>query len=941
MRRNRHLSDLESDIQNHIEIETQDNIARGMSPEEARYAAMRKFGNVTRAMEDTREVWAIAWLDNLIQDLRFAIRGIRKSPLFATVVVLTLALGIGANTAIFTIIDSVMLRAIPVSNPQQLVVFSWKALRQPDYSGHSSFGDCKPRGGHDCALSVPYFQALQAHASDVFSGVAAFSGPITVDFSGTGGKATAARGTYISGDFFNTLGVSMALGRPIGLTDDTPSAAPVIVLDYNYWRRVFGSDPSVVGRSVRLNNTSVMIAGVASQNFTNFTPGKTQDFYMPMSLVLQVRSQWWETGGRLFEPASFWIVVIGRLKPGVLLAQAQTEAAAIFRNDSIYGAKPIFKEADDPKVELSPLGKELTGESGQIAPMLYLMMVAVGIVLLIACANVAGLMLARSARRQKEMALRIAIGAGRGRIVRQLLTESVLFATCGGALGVMLAVWAVKAITHFMGSAFDNEFPYVIEPNGRVLAFTVIATFITGILFGLAPARRCASVDVNPSLKESASSQSKGSANRWLRLGDVLVVAQVALSILVAVGAGLLVRSLQNLHDIDPGFATSNLLLFEINPSLMGYNSAQTDHLYRDLQERLAVLPGVSSVSYSGVALLSGSLSGTDVHNDVDPPGKNINVDVLAVGLNFLSTMKIPLISGRTLEARDFSSAALTHQANRDAKLAAEAEAKKRSVPATSLKYPPVTAAPIPILINRAFAAKFFPKQDAVGKHVGFSDYQPDPGGLRSGYSVIGVIGDTRYETVKKEPEPTMYEPLLSNTADYELRTEVDPETLIPAMRQIVSEEDNNLPVTGVSTQTEQIDRVLFQERLTARVSSIFGVLTLGLACFGLYGLLSYEVAWRTRELGIRMALGAQPRDILRLVVRQVIAIVAIGLAVGIAAALGLTRFMSELLYNVRPNDPATIAGVAALLAVVALVACYLPARRAIHTDPIIALRHE
>jgi predicted permease len=930
------LSDLEADIQNHIEIETQDNIGRGMAPEEARYAAIRKFGNVTRVMEDTREVWAIAWLDHLTQDIRFAFRGIRKSPLFATVVVLTLALAIGANTAIFTIIDAVMLRAIPVSDPQHLVVFSWTAHKDPDLEGHTAFGDCH---GPDCSLSVPYLQSVQSNGVAAFSDVAAFSGPLEVNFSGNG-PASIARGTYVSGDFFSMLGIPMVLGRPLGPLDNTPGAPSAIALDYSYWRLHFASNPAVVGQSVLLNGTPVTIVGVVDPRFTNLTPGKFQDFYMPLSLVTRVRSEWWPNGDRYFDPASFWVVIIGRLKPGVSTAQAQAVASTIFRNQVIHGDKPLFAEADDPAVHLKFIQSGLNGESSQIAQMLYLMMIGVGMVLLIACANVAGLMLARSARRQKEMALRIAIGAGRGRIVRQLLTESVVLSILGGILGVLLAMWGVRAITHFVAAGMDDTFPYVIELNWRVLVFTLTSTFVTGVLFGLAPARRYARVDVNPALKESPSTMPKTASGHWLRLGDILVVAQVALSIFVAVGAGLLVRTLQNLRKIDPGFRTENVLLFGVNPVLAGYDGKETMHLCSTLQQRFAALPGVISVSYSGEALLSHSRSGTDVHFHGAAPGHNEQVAVMTIGLDFLSTMKIPLLSGRGFIAQDFASAAATEEAVSSAKSAGEA-AMKQSEPDNPPHLPPIGAAAIPVLVNRTFAQKFFPNQDAVGRHFGVSDHHPSPGGVEPGYSIIGVVGDTKYEDLRSAIAPTMYQPLISNRVHFELRSSGNPELLIPAVRVAIAAVDRNLPLFEVMTQSEQVDRILFQERLMTRVAGFFGVLTLALACFGLYGLLSYEVAWRTRELGIRMALGAQSRDILRLVIRQVVIIIAIGLAAGIAAVLGLTRFMADMLYNVRPNDPTTIAGVATLLAVVALAACYLPARRAIHTDPIVALRHE
>jgi predicted permease len=465
-------------------------------------------------------------------------------------------------------------------------------------------------------------------------------------------------------------------------------------------------------------------------------------------------------------------------------------------------------------------------------------------------------------------------------------------------------------------------------------------TIATGILFGLAPARRAARIDVNPALKESPSALPKNSMGKRLRLGDALVVAQVAFSIVIAVGAGLLVRTLQNLRNVDPGFSTENILLFGVNPVLAGYDGAKTMQLCTTLQQRFAGTPGVVSVSYSGEALLSGSRSGMDVHLDGAAPQTNELVDTIAVGLDFFSTMKIPLLSGRTLVSQDFASAAATDAAIKVAQLAGEAAAKK-AAPTSPPRFPPINAAPTYVLINRTFAQKFFANQNPIGKHIGASDHRPSPGGLEPGYSIVGVVGDTKYSDLRREIAPAMYLPATNNSVHFELRTAANPASLIPAVREIVASVDQNLPLFEVMTQSEQVDRKLFGERLVVRVSSFFGVLTLALACFGLYGLLSYEVAWRTRELGIRMALGAQSRDILRLVIKQVIAIVAIGLAAGVAAALGVTRFMSEILYNVRPNDPVTIVAVAALLAVVALVACYLPARRAIHTDPIIALRHE
>ena len=438
----------------------------------------------------------------------------------------------------------------------------------------------------------------------------AFVGPLEVNLSGNG-PASITRGMYVSGDYFSTVGTKVFLGRSLAPSDDSPSAPPAIVLDYAYWRRAFGAAPSAVGRVVRLNNVDATIVGVASPGFTSLTPGKRQDFYMPLSLSRQVKSEWWGTEDRLSDATTWWVVIVGRLKPGVTIMQAQTEATTLFQREVLHGAKPVFAEADAPQIRLLPARQALDGESSQIAPMLDIIMAAVGLVLLIACANVAGLILARSSKRQKELALRQALGAGRARIARQLLTESVLLSGAGGALGILLAMWGVDAITKFVSNGLDQPFAYVIAPDWRVLAFTTGLTLATGILCGLAPTLQGSRSDLTSSLRENSSSIPGGApqARRRLRMGDMLVVLQVALSIVVLVGAGLLVRTLQKIQAVDPGFDTQNILLFGINPSLAGYKDRETAQIYRQLQQRFEDLPGVVSASYSEEALLSQSWS--------------------------------------------------------------------------------------------------------------------------------------------------------------------------------------------------------------------------------------------------------------------------------------------------------------------------------------------
>jgi macrolide transport system ATP-binding/permease protein len=943
-RRKRRDEELNEEIQGHLELAARENMESGLAPKDAQTAARHEFGSIALAEEVTRDMWGGRWFADLLQDIRFALRTLRKSPGFTAVAVLTVALGVGANTAIFSFIDAVLLRSIPVRDPQQLVVFNWSARANPKLQGHHTYGDCADQtGSGDCSFSIPFYKTVRAQTG-AFSGMAAFAGPLDVDLSGNG-AASIVRGLYVSGDFFSTLGVSTFIGRPLAPSDDSPSATPAIVLNYAYWVRTFGAAPSVVGRTVRLDSTTVTIVGVADPHFTNLTPGKPLDLFIPFSVADSVRGKWWRSGGRVADPTNWWVVILGRLKPGLSIGQAQADATTIFRNEMLHGAAQLFKSGDGPIVFLRPVRSGLDGETSQIAPALYVTMVIVAFILLIACANVAGLTLARSASRQKEIAVRLALGARRARIIRQLLTESVLLAVAGGALGVLVAVWGVGAIASLLSYGSDQPFPFAVAPDWRVLLFTIAITSFTGILFGLAPALRGSRVDLTPSLKESASSLPGAAAHagRRLRLGDALVVAQVALSMVVLVGAGLLVRTLRNLRAINPGFDAQNVLLFGLDPVLAGYSDQQTQQLYSNLQQRFATLPGVISVSYSEDSLLDGGWSAGSVHVDGAPPKQNANSGELPVGLNFFSTMRIPILAGRSFTSADFAAAAATNAAQK-----ARDDAAESANPASSPASPSPTAldeayyhsVPVPLVVNESFARKYLGNKNPVGLHMGNADRDdvPNPG---PGYTIVGIVGDTKYAYLRRATAPIIFLPLVSNSAHFELRIAANPTAMVKNVREIVSQAGDNLPLTDVRTQTEQIDQILFQERLMSRLSSFFAALALALACIGLYGLLSYEVGRRTRELGIRVVLGAQHRDLSRLVIRQGILLALIGTAIGIVAAVGVTRFLSAMLYDVRANDPLTMVGVAALLIIVAFAACYIPARRAMKVDPMVALRYE
>jgi predicted permease len=848
------------------------------------------------------------WYRSILSDCRFALRMLRKSPGFTSVAVLTLALGIGANTAIFSLIDAALLRSLPVRDPQQLVVFQWAAHNSPNTKGQYSYMSCPANasGEQGCSFSFPMFHQFQA-LKDAFSSVTALGADVGLNLRGNG-PATFVRGELVSGDFFDTLGVGAAVGRTFGPSDDKPGAPAVAVLAYGYWQSAFGGDPSVAGKTILLNNIPVTIMGVVVKEFPGLDPARARQIWLPLSLSpLLGKDLYGSIGGD--HPSLqagddiWWVYPVARLKQGISLSQAQTVADSIFHNDVLDKTKE-FKAEDAPRLVLMPAPQGISGLRDRFSTPLTILMTAVGMVLLVACTNVAGLMLARSATRQRELAVRLALGAGRLRIGRQLLTESVLLSAAGGVSGILLAYWSVPSFVAFMSRGGIWPSHLAVHLDLRVLAFTAAASVLTGILFGLAPTFRGMRLDLTQALKESPSALSSGaSRSRCLNLGSSLVIAQVALSVLVLAGAGLLVRTLKNLKSIDPGFDTRNLLLFDLDTSLNGYTGAQAHSLYSQLLERIEALPGVLSATYSFDPLLRGDIWSTSFGVEGETQNTQHMTDGLAVGPKFFETLRIPLLAGRTFIPEDF-------------------------LWAPDSKWNP-------IVINMAFARSFFKDQNPLGRRLN------DMGGHGTSYEIVGVVGDTKYQTLRSKIAPTLYVPQPGGGATFQVRTAADPATIISAVRSIVSRLDNNLPLFSIKTQSEQIEGSLFQERLIARLSSLFGGLSLLLACMGLYGLLSYEVTRRTREIGVRMALGAKPPDILRFIVGQGVGLSVVGTILGILGALGATRYLASLLYGVRPVDPFTFVIVAVLLGLVALVACYIPARRASHVDPMVALRHE
>jgi predicted permease len=896
-RRSKIEEELDDELRFHQEHQVEKYMRIGMSKEEALRRVQLDFGGLAQIKEDCRDARGISLLESIGTDLRFGVRTLVKAPAFTAIVIVTLALGIGANTAIFTLVNAVMLRSLPVRDPQQLVVLQWSARHWPQNVGTSSFGDCAFHERNSasvtgCSLPYPQFQEIQKH-SKVFADAMAFAGPSPMNLSGNG-AATIVQGELVSGSYFDTLGVSSVLGRTLMPDDESPGAPAVAVLDYAYWQRAFGGSPAVIGRTIRLNDTAFTIVGVTESDFTRLTPGKSVDLWVSLSQAPFLGRQWASRNN----PDNWWLVVVGRLQTGVSRAQAQAALDLLFLNSTAHAAKPLWDKADNPHLDVLPAQQGLRGIRNLYDKPLMLLMAAMGLILLIACANVAGLMLARAATRQREMAVRLAMGAARRRVIRQLLTESLLLSFLGASLGALLAPVGVSGLAAFFSKNAWSPLQLDLHIDARVLLFMLAAALLTGIGFGIAPAFRGSHTSLTSHLKGNTSTTVRHTRAQILSLGSSLVVLQVALSMVMLTGAGLLLRTLANLRRIDAGFDTRNLLIFDVNPQLAGYKNEQLPPLYAELQRRIAALPGVISVSYASGALLDGGYSSRDMKIEGRSDKSKVEILTLQVGPDYFPTMKIPLLAGRLLNSAD------TASANR-------------------------------ALVNRSFVTKYFAGRNPLGMHFGGDDPQ-DPQ-----WEIVGVVGDTKFGSPRDDDAPTAFMQLASGGASFEVRTASAPSTLMRAVRDLASSVNANLPVLRMRTQSDSIDRLLFNERLVARLLGMFAGLGLMLACIGLYGLLSYEVNRRTREIGIRAALGAQRGNIWSMVVRQGILLIALGAIAGCGAAFAVTRLLTSLLYSVRSTDPLTYALTACTLLTLGILACSLPALRATRVDPITALRCE
>ncbi len=851
------------------------------------------------------------------QDLRYGFHMLVKHKSFTTVAVLTLALGVGANTALFSVVDAVLLKKLPVTDPDRLVLFRATWNREKfGTGGYNGSNQHDPATGLTNGTSFPFqtFSRLRQEKG-VLSDVFAFS---SVDLNlNAGGQAEVVNGQVVSGNYYSTLGVPALIGRVITDADDNAGSTPVAVLSHRYWVSHFGGDKRVVGRQVNLNNIAFTIIGVTPPGFEGTGQvGSSQDVSIPLAWEPQV------AGERTYLKGAgiWWLRLMGRLKPGATLEQARATLEGAFQQSVLEHRAARQAQSKNPIRLLEPKDyPRLAIDSGSQGEMnarrfltkpLRLLFGVVGLVLLIACANVANLLLVRATSRQKEIAVRLALGASRWRLMRQLLTENLLLALLGGGLGVLFALWikdGLLAVTDWGTRGMEALNPRL---DLQVLSFTFGLSCLTGIIFGIVPSLRATRLDLAPTLKDTG----RGSSGHTRSLlSKSLVVAQVSISVLLLIGAGLLIRTLRNLQHVETGFNTSNLLLFSVDPRLIGYKDDRLTDLYQQMFEHLEAVPGVQSVTFSRHALLalgatSSSLYLPGVKTSSDGRSvENGEVHVHNVRENFLQTMGIPLLLGRSLTPQD------------DAR------------------------GPQVAIVNQTFARTYFPTENPIGKRFGFDSEKPDE------IEIIGLARDAKYTSQRDDTPPTAYiswkQSLHSmGFATFAVRTASDPASYVGAVRQAVRDVDSNLPINGIKTQLEQADEAMAMERLFAKLLSLFGLVAQQLAAIGLYGVLAYSVSQRTHEIGIRMALGASRANVLKMILRQGMILTFVGVALGLGGAYVLTKYLDRLttmLFGVEPRDPLTFGVIAALLTVVALTACMIPARRATKVDPLVALRYE
>jgi predicted permease len=888
---------MEAELACHLEQLTADLVRGGLAPEEAARRARIAMGALTVTKEGMRASLGLRWWDEFWADLRYAWRLLRKSPGFTAIAAASLALAIGANTTIFSIAKQLIYQRLGVPHADELRMLRWTGDGRQSFSMWGDFDPAPGGGTKGSIFPYPVYLELRAHNAVMQDLFAFKEDGMNATVRGDAQRVSV---SMVSGNFYAGLGVRPQLGRGIEPADDAVAGSgAVAVISDGLWQREFGRSPSALGQTITVNQVHFTIAGVNPRGFTGAKNVQSSpDIFVPLSMQPLVDPKG-RNGGLLDDADLWWVNMMARTKPGMNDSQARAAldvqlAAAIRRTMALKTGDSL------PRFELADGSRGLYAYTDRIfrKPM-YLLLALTGMVLLLACANIANLLLARGAQRQREMSVRLALGAGRGRVLRQLLTESLLLAALGGVGGVLLGYLGRNAIPKLLANAWEQN-QLSVPMDWGVLAFAASVTLLTGLLFGLAPAWQAARAEVSSSLKETAQTASR--RRRGLS-GKALVCFQIALSTLLVVGAGLFLRTLVALDSIDVGFRTDHLVLFEVNPPLKRYGPGKDIQLHQRLERGFAALPGVEGVAPSWTAYIANDMSNDDFFPEGEAGNRHPPEDVNAVGNDFFRTMGIPVLVGRSFDAQDTS---------------------------TSEKV---------AIVNEALAKKRFPNVNPVGKRFKTGDDKP------VWVRIVGVCADTRYADLRVPPPPQFFMPYAQQPEvggmTYAIRTRLSPTALLPALRHVVQQNDADLPMVDVRTQQEQIDANMQMERTLAALTSGFGVLALALACVGIYGTMAYSVARRTNEIGIRLALGALPRQVLGMVLREASWLSLAGIGVGLGAALLLTRLVKSMLYGLQPADPLSLTGGAALLVAVALVASWVPARRAAGVQPMEALRHE
>jgi macrolide transport system ATP-binding/permease protein len=908
--RRRREADLESELAFHLEEEGEE---RGHD------AARRDLGNIGAIKEEARAMWGWTWVGHLMQDVRYGLRTMLRNPAFTALAALSLALGIGANSAIYSFMDAVVMQWLPVRDPGSLALLQWHSKGRngesvvQGVSGH--FDGNRKWGLIGGIFPYPAYAELRK-STRVFASLLAYH-PTQALTVLSGGQAEVAAGEYVSGNFFGGLGVAPEAGRLL-VEDDDRAGTDVVVLSYGFAGRRFGNASLAVGQKIFLNNLPFTVAGVTQPGFLGVDLGSSPELYLPLhaDLALDPRDGGKRANTRYIDRHYYWIEIMGRLQPGITLQQAQAQVGPIFQNWVASTAENDAQRADLPQFMLSGGARGVDRMRRNYVEPLVILMAMVGLILAVACANIANLLLARATARRREMAVRLSIGAGRWRVVRQLLTESVLLASVGGAAGALLAWWSVPALRAMLTSG--SSYVLRAELNWRVLAATAALTMITGVLFGLAPALQATRVDVMPVLKESRASEPRGRRLPF-SASQALVVAQIAISLVLVAAAGLFVRSLSNLQSLNMGFRRENVLVFQLNAMQAGHRPRDLLSFYRGLEQRFSTIPGVVSVAEADSPLIGDGAWGWAVVPAGKPKPEHAptghgsfegweNTHTLQIDPHFFSTMKIPLIAGRGFDERDRAG-----------------------------------TAPVAI-VNEAWVKANLAGINPVGQQVvsyGLDDGKPVE------MEVVGVVKNALYNRIEQPFPATVYLPLDQgfgappDQMTFYMRTSGDPLKSAGSVREIVRQADARIPVTKLASQEQRIEQEIGDEILFARLSAGFALLALSIACVGLYGTMSYMVARRTGEIGIRMALGARRGRVVWMIVRHTAILAAIGLAIGLPVAFGASRLVESMLFGIKAGDLTSIAAAAFTLAIAAIAAGYVPARHASRIDPLAALRHE